>query len=235
MRLKRNLFASRDKSWQRILVRFDGFWLYLFKGGVCVYFYRSSTESHFRNMRGVAGINTRISWPQSASVVVSEPHCTADVCSVNCLALMAGKPLILESGHVWSVIVHWRMIILLFTYAMWHVKAKKKRFQCSFAKYSFFEIAWKTTSCERKNFLLQPLTKLYLAHLYLIYIHTSYNPTIKNKLNSNKTHSHDSPLIFFFFVSGWNNLMKIRCWCKCFPSLTFVVHVKKCQFYDRVF
>ncbi len=56
-----------------------------------MYFYRSSTESHFRNMRGVAGINTSISWPQSASVVVSEPHCTADVCSVNCLALMAGK------------------------------------------------------------------------------------------------------------------------------------------------
>ncbi len=52
-----------------------------------MYFYRSSTESHFRNMRGVAGINTSISWPQSASVAVSEPHRTADVCSVNCLSI----------------------------------------------------------------------------------------------------------------------------------------------------
>ncbi len=53
-------FASRDKSWQRILVRFDRFLIYLFKGGVSVHLYRSSTESHFRNMRGVAGINTSI-------------------------------------------------------------------------------------------------------------------------------------------------------------------------------
>ncbi len=50
-------FASRDKSWQRILVRFDRFFIYLFKGGVSVHLYRSSTESHFRNMRGEAGIN----------------------------------------------------------------------------------------------------------------------------------------------------------------------------------
>ncbi len=81
-------FASRDKSWQRILVRFDGFLIYSFKGGISVYLYRSSTESHFRNMHGVAGINKhRLNWPQSASVAVSEPHCTADVCNVNCLSI----------------------------------------------------------------------------------------------------------------------------------------------------
>ncbi len=39
-------------------------------------------------MRGVAGINKhRLNWPQSASVTVSEPQCTADVCSVNCLSI----------------------------------------------------------------------------------------------------------------------------------------------------
>ncbi len=47
-----------------------------------MYFYRTSTESHFRNMRGVAGINTCIEWPQSASVAESETHC-----SVNCLSI----------------------------------------------------------------------------------------------------------------------------------------------------
>ncbi len=30
-------FASRDKSWQWILVRFDRFWIYLFKGVISVY------------------------------------------------------------------------------------------------------------------------------------------------------------------------------------------------------
>ncbi len=41
-------------------------------------------ESHFRNVCGVAEINTSIDyWPQSASVAKSEPYCTADMCSVN--------------------------------------------------------------------------------------------------------------------------------------------------------
>lgn len=50
MKLKRNLLPLADKSWQQVLV---GFWLYLFKGDICVYLYRSSTESR-------AGINTSI-------------------------------------------------------------------------------------------------------------------------------------------------------------------------------
>ncbi len=44
-----------------------------------MYLYRSSKESHFRNVRGATGINTSIDleWPQSAS----------DLCSVNSLSI----------------------------------------------------------------------------------------------------------------------------------------------------
>ncbi len=51
-----------------------------------MYLYRSSMESHFRNMRGVAGINKhQLKWPQSASVAISD--CTTDACSVNDLSI----------------------------------------------------------------------------------------------------------------------------------------------------
>ncbi len=51
-----------------------------------MYLYRSSEESHFRNLHGMAGINKhQLERPQSASVAVFEPHCTADMCSVNYL------------------------------------------------------------------------------------------------------------------------------------------------------
>ncbi len=48
-----------------------------------------------------------------------------------------------------EVIVHWRMIIWLFTYTMWPVNAKKN---VSIWEIFLFRFAWKTTSCERKNF-----------------------------------------------------------------------------------
>ncbi len=54
---KTSFFFSRDKSWQRNLT---GFWLYLMEGGVCMYLYRRSVESCFRNVRGAAHINTSI-------------------------------------------------------------------------------------------------------------------------------------------------------------------------------
>ncbi len=68
---------------------------------------------------------------------------------------MAGKaPYIREQPRMkcfLEVIVHWRMIIWLFTYAMSPVNAKKP-FPLQFCEILLFRIAWKTTSCERKNF-----------------------------------------------------------------------------------
>ncbi len=49
--------------------------------------------------------------------------------------------------------VHWRMIIWLFTYAMWSVNAEKNRFHCSFANYSFFELPEKPPHASVKTFL----------------------------------------------------------------------------------
>ncbi len=81
----KTIFSSRDKSWQRILV---GFWLYLIEGDVCMYLYKSSAESCFRNVCGAAHKHKhRLEWPRSTPVAVSEPHCAADVCSVNCLSI----------------------------------------------------------------------------------------------------------------------------------------------------
>ena len=85
MLLKRNILplAISHGNW---------FWLYLFKGGVCMYLYRSWEPLQ----RCVARLEqtqalTRV-W--SASVAVSEPNCIADVCSVNCLSINGrGKPL----------------------------------------------------------------------------------------------------------------------------------------------
>ncbi len=50
-----------------------------------------------------------------------------------------------------EVIVHWRMIIWLFTYAMSPVNLKKKTFPLQFCEIFLFRIAWKTTSCESKK------------------------------------------------------------------------------------
>ncbi len=50
-----------------------------------------------------------------------------------------------------EVVVHWRMIRLLFTYAVWPLNAKKKTFPLHFFKVFLFRIAWKNTSCECKN------------------------------------------------------------------------------------
>ncbi len=53
-----------------------------------MYLYRGSTESDFRNMRGISGINKhRLERPQSASVAVSDLHYNADTCSVNYLSI----------------------------------------------------------------------------------------------------------------------------------------------------
>ncbi len=66
----------------------------------------SSFQSHFRNMRGVAGINkNRLNWPQSASVAVSEPHCTADVCSVNCLSINGRESPLYSRAGTYEVIL----------------------------------------------------------------------------------------------------------------------------------
>ncbi len=52
----------------------------------------------------------RLDLPQSASVAVLEPHCTADMCSVNYLSINAGKaPYIRERPSMkcfLEVIVH---------------------------------------------------------------------------------------------------------------------------------
>ncbi len=45
------------------------------------------------------------------------------------------------------------MIIWLFTYTMWPVNVKKKRFHCSFANYSFFELPEKPPHASVKTFL----------------------------------------------------------------------------------
>ncbi len=63
---------------------FEGFWLYLIEGGVCMYFYKSSADSCFRN---VYKYKHRLERLRSTPVALSEPHCAADVCSVNCLSI----------------------------------------------------------------------------------------------------------------------------------------------------
>ncbi len=51
-----------------------------------------------------------------------------------------------------EVIVRRRMIIWIFAYAMWPVNAKKT-FPMQFCEiFLKYRIAWKTTSCKRKNF-----------------------------------------------------------------------------------
>ncbi len=80
MRLKRNLFASRDKSWQRILA------IFIQRRRMRVFLQKQHGEPLQKH--AWRGWNKhKHKWPQSASVAVSEPHCTADVCSVNCLSI----------------------------------------------------------------------------------------------------------------------------------------------------
>ncbi len=67
--------------------------MYLFKGGIDVYFYRGSSKSLLVQKHKPALTRS------SASVTISEPHFTADVCSVNYLSIN-GKSLIFESDQV---------------------------------------------------------------------------------------------------------------------------------------
>ncbi len=57
-------------------------------------------------MRGVAGINKhRLDWPQSASVAVSEPHCAADMCSVNYLSINGRESLLYSRATMYEVFI----------------------------------------------------------------------------------------------------------------------------------
>ncbi len=47
----------------------------------------------------------RLKWPQSASVAVSEPHCTADVCSVNCLSINCRESPLYSRAGTYEVIL----------------------------------------------------------------------------------------------------------------------------------
>ncbi len=104
-------------------------------------------------------------WPgwnkhkQSASVAVSEPHCTADMCSVNCLSINGRESPLYSRTATYEVFLggysrlHWRMIIWLFTYAMWPVNAKKT-FPLQFCEiFIFFELPEKPTHASVKTFL----------------------------------------------------------------------------------
>ncbi len=153
MRLKRILLPLAKSHGNGFWWYLTDFW-YIYSKEACVYLYRSSMESHFRNMRGVAGIN-KLNWPQSASVAVSEPHCTADVCSVNCLSINGRESPLYSRATTYEVFLGGYGTLMndymTFTYAMWPVNAKKT-FPFQFCELYLFRIDWKTTSCERKNF-----------------------------------------------------------------------------------
>ncbi len=60
----------------------------LFKGGMRVSLEKQHGEPLQKHAwRGWNKHEHRLNWPQSASVAVSEPYCTADVCSVNSLSI----------------------------------------------------------------------------------------------------------------------------------------------------
>ncbi len=52
-----------------------------------MYLYKSSAERCFRNVRGAYAHKHRLECLRSTPVAVSEPHCIADVCSVNFLSM----------------------------------------------------------------------------------------------------------------------------------------------------
>ena len=67
-------------------------YIYSKEAYACIF---TEAESHFRDVwRGWSKHKHWLEWLRSASVAVSEPNCTADVCSVNCLSINGrGKPL----------------------------------------------------------------------------------------------------------------------------------------------
>ncbi len=92
---------------------------------------------------------------ESASVAVSEPHCAADVCSVNCLSINGRESLLYSRATTYEVFLGGYSTLkndyLIFAYATWPVNAEKT-FPLQFCEIFLFRIAWKTTSCKRKNF-----------------------------------------------------------------------------------
>ncbi len=119
-----------------------------------MYLYRSSMESHFRNMRGVAGIN-KLNWPQSASVAVSEPHCTADVCSVNCLSINGRESPLYSRAGMYEVFLggYGTLKNDYMTFYIRHVTCKCEKKTFPFQNYSFFELTEKPPHASVKTFL----------------------------------------------------------------------------------
>ncbi len=75
-------FASRDKSWQRILD------IFIQRRRKRVSLQKQHGEPLQKHAwRGWNKHKHRLERPQSASVAVSELHCTAYVCSINCLRI----------------------------------------------------------------------------------------------------------------------------------------------------
>ncbi len=64
-----------------------------------MYFYRGSSKSLLVQKHAWCDWNKQALTRSSASVAISEPHFTADVCSVNYLSIN-GKSLIFESDQV---------------------------------------------------------------------------------------------------------------------------------------
>ncbi len=126
----------------------------------------------------------------------------ADLCSVNCLSINAGKAPYAESGQVWSVflevIVHWNMIICNSTYAMSAVNVEKNIFHCSFVKYSFFRIAWKTTSWERKSFFAICFCEI---SMFSLGIFTIFNFSLRNLKSNGNFLSFLSFFLSFLYIT----------------------------------
>ncbi len=110
-------------------------------------------------MHGVAGINKhQLDWPQSTSVSVSEAQCNTEVCSVNHLSINDREnPL-----YLWATTYElflWGYSTLkndYMTFYICHVTCKcgkKKRFHCTSANYSFFELPEKPPHVSVKTFL----------------------------------------------------------------------------------
>ncbi len=100
-------------------------------------------------MWGTAGINKHwLEWPQSASVAISEPHCTADVCSVNCLSINGRESPLYSRQATYEVFLGGYSTLKSdhMTFYICHLtcKCEKEKFPLQFCEIFLFRIARKT-------------------------------------------------------------------------------------------
>ncbi len=107
----------------------------------------------------------------SASAAIFEPHCTADVCSVNYISIIGRESFLYSRVTSYEVFLGGYSTLKndYITFYIHHVTykcEKKKSFHCRFAKYSFFKLPEKPPHVSVKTVLqcMRIFVKLTLFH-----------------------------------------------------------------------